>query len=158
MNSMMHAPVLDRVRANTWPPVNDRLDLEAQLRLREVAASTSTDEVTRRITRLDDEWDFDRVLEPEAAVMGLIGLAAGVGIDKRLLVLPGVVATMLLLHSTHGWYPWLALFRRVGVRTRDEIDRERYGLKAVRGDFATLPPADSAAGERASAAWKAVCQ
>jgi hypothetical protein len=27
------------------------------------------------------------------------------------------------------------IFRRVGVRTRDEINREKYALKALRGDF-----------------------
>ena len=156
MSSVRHAPGLDRVRANTGPPVNDRLDLEAQLRLRQAAASGTTDELTRRIRHAADEWDFDRVVETEAALMGLTGLALGVAVHKRLLALAGVVAAMLILHATHGWYPWLTVFRRMGVRTRDEIDRERYALKVMRGDFRTLP--GSAAAERAAAAWKAVCQ
>jgi hypothetical protein len=154
----MHAPVSDRVRANTWVPVNDRLDTDAQLRMREAAASASTAELTSRITRLDYEWDFDRTVETEAALMGLFGLALGVAVDKRLLVLPAFVSSMLVLHATHGWYPLLPLFRRIGVRTQDEIDRERYGLKALRGDFTALPPAGSPAAERAAAAWKAVCE
>ena len=28
--------------------------------------------------------------------------------------------------------------RRLGVRTRKEIDREKYALKALRGDFADV--------------------
>jgi hypothetical protein len=156
--SVMHAPVPDRVRANTWVPVNERLDMETQLRLREAAASASTDELTRRTTQLDFEWDFDRTVETEASLMGLLGLALGIAVDKRLLVLPAFVSTMLLVHATHGWYPLLPLFRRIGVRTQDEIDRERYGLKTIRGDFAALPPAGSPAAERAAAAWKAVCE
>lgn len=158
MDAVMHAPVPDRVRANTWPLVNDRLDGEVQLRLREAAASASADELTRRIARLDHEWDFDRTLEAEAAVMGLLGVALGAAVDRRLLVLPGFVAAMLVLHATHGWYPWLPLFRRIGIRTRDEIDRERYGLKAMRGDFTAIPPGGAPAAERAAAAWKAVCE
>jgi hypothetical protein len=158
MNDVIHAPATDRVRANTWPPVNDRLDSQARLRLREAAAFASSDELGRRITQLDYEWDFDRTLEVEASLMGLAGLTLGVALDKRFLLLPGFVAAMLLLHATHGWYPLLPLFRRIGVRTRDEIDRERYGLKAMRGDFTAIPPAGSAAAERASAAWKAVCE
>jgi hypothetical protein len=158
MNSVLHAPVPDRVRANTWPPVNDRLDIEAQLRLRRAAEAATTDELTERIAQLEHEWEFDRTLETEASLMGLLGLALGVGVDRRLLILPGFTAIMLVLHATHGWYPLLPLLRRVGVRTRDEIDRERYGLKAMRGDFAALPPAGAAAAERASAAWKAVCE
>jgi hypothetical protein len=157
MSGVMHAPTTDRVRANTWPPVNDRLDTDTQLRLREAGGAATAGELDRRIARLDDEWDFDRTLETEASLMGLLGLALGIGVDKRLLVLPAFVSTMLVLHATHGWYPLLPLFRRAGVRSRNEIDRERYGLKALRGDFAALPPAGSPAGERAAAAWKAVC-
>jgi hypothetical protein len=89
--------------------------------------------------------------------MGLVGLALGLA-DRRFLVMPAFVAVMLLLHATHGWYPLLPIFRRVGVRSRDEIDRERYGLKALRGDFTALLPADAAAAERAAAVWKAVCE
>jgi hypothetical protein len=158
MDSTLHAPVHDRVRANTWPPVNERLDLEAQLRLRVAAGSASSDELTRRLTQLDYEWDFDRTLETEASLAGLVGLALGAAVDKRFFVLPGFVATMLLLHATHGWYPLLPIFRRIGVRTQDEIDRERYGLKALRGDFTAIAPLGSAAAERAAAVWKAVCE
>jgi hypothetical protein len=158
----MHAPVTDRVRANTWPPINDRLDRQLQQRLRDAGGSASIEDLTRRITRLGDEWDFDRTVETEASLMGLIGLALAVTASSRLLLLPALVSTMLVLHETHGWYPLLPLFRRVGVRTQNEIDRERYSLKALRGDFKTLPPAippaSSPAGERAAAAWKAVCE
>ena len=158
MNGALHAPVTDRVRANTWVPVNERLDLDTQLRIREAAASASTEALTRRLTQLDYEWDFDRTVEAEASLMGLLGLALSLTVDRRFLVAPAFVSTMLVLHATHGWYPLLPLFRRIGVRTRDEIDRERYGLKAIRGDFTAIPPAGSAAAERAAAAWKAVCE
>ena len=155
MSSVLHSPSPDRVRANTSVPVNERLEREAQLRLREAAAVPS-DELSRRLADLDTEWDFDRTVETEASLMGLIGLGLGVTFDRRFLALPAVVSAMLVVHATHGWYPLLPIFRRVGVRTRDEIDRERYGLKALRGDFAALPPAESPAGDRAAAAWKAV--
>jgi hypothetical protein len=158
MNAALHAPVSDRVRANTWLPVNHRLDFEAQTRMREAAASDSNDELKRQIARLDHEWNFDRIIETEASLMGLAGLALGIAVDKRFLVLPAVVSTMLVLHATHGWYPLLPLFRRLGVRTQNEIDRERYGLKALRGDFTTLSPAGLPAAERAAVAWKAVCK
>ena len=157
MSAVTHASVSDRVRANTWPDVNDRLDNDVQLRLRSAAGSPD-DELNQRIAQLDLEWNFDRALEAEAALTGLIGLALGAAVDRRLLILPGFVAAMLVLHATHGWYPLLPLFRRVGLRTQDEIDRERYALKALRGDFASIPEHGSPAAQRASAAWKAVCQ
>jgi hypothetical protein len=158
MSASLHTPVPDRVRANTWPLINDRLDNEAQLRLREAAAFASADELSQRVADLEHEWDFDRTLETEASLMGLFGLALGLTVDRRLLALPGFVAAMLLLHATHGWYPLLPLFRRIGVRTQDEIDRERYALKAIRGDFTAIPATGSQAGQRAAAAWKAVCE
>ena len=153
----MHAPSPDRVRANTWRTVNDRLDRGSQLRLRRAAAESS-DELSDRLDNLDREWDFERVLESEASLMGLVGLGLGIGVHPRFLALPGLVASMMLLHATHGWYPLLPVFRRLGVRTRDEIDAERYGVKALRGDFADIPAADTPAAARAAAAWKAVCR
>lgn len=153
----VHAPASDRVRANTWPEVNARLDREARLRLRSAASSSSADDLSARIERLDSEWDFDRVLESEASLMGLVGLTVAALFDRRLLVIPGFVAAMVLVHSTTGWYPLLPVFRRLGVRTRDEIDRERYAMKAIRGDFHDIPAAGGDAADRASAAWQAVC-
>ena len=38
-------------------------------------------------------------------------------------------------NPVQGWCPPVPVFRRLGVRTREEIDRERYALKALRGDF-----------------------
>jgi hypothetical protein len=41
----------------------------------------------------------------------------------------------------------LPLFRRLGIRTVEEIDHERYALKAIRGDFRDVN--DSADAEEA---------
>ncbi len=148
-----HAPELDRVRANTAPEINAQLDLESQNRVRDAAAQP--DALPIRLAELDHEWDVERVLEAEAAVTALLGLALAVTVDKRFLVLPGFAAAMVLLHALQAWYPLLPMFRRLGVRTQDEIDRERFALKSLRGDFAGVADAgDSQA--RADAAWRAV--
>jgi hypothetical protein len=39
-------------------------------------------------------------------------------------------------HAIQGWCPPIPIFRAYKVRTRPEIDREKYALKALRGDFA----------------------
>lgn len=50
-------------------------------------------------------------------------------------------------------------FRRLGVRTQREIERERYALKALRGDFDRLPSkGDVPANERVRAVLAAVDQ
>jgi hypothetical protein len=38
-------------------------------------------------------------------------------------------------HAIQGWCPPLPLFRKLGYRTRKEIDKEKYALKLLRGDF-----------------------
>lgn len=144
------------MRANTWPSVNEELDRRAKARLRHAVEAANPDAVSDEIAELDSEWDFDRVLETEASVMGFTGLVLAATVDRRFLLLPAFVAAMMLVHATHGWYPLLPLFRRIGVRSRDEIDRERYALKAVRGDFSGIPPSDTDQSRRAAAAWEAV--
>jgi hypothetical protein len=78
----------------------------------------------------------------------------GIVVDRRFIAIPALVTSMMLLHSTQGWYPLLPLLRRLGVRTEDEIERERYAVKALRGDFS--PVANAEAESRADAAWRAV--
>lgn len=41
----------------------------------------------------------------------------------------------LFQHATQGWCPPLPLFRRMEKRTRNEIDVEKFAMKALRGDF-----------------------
>ena len=151
-----HVPEADRVRANTWPDVNERIDRRTRLRLRQAGSSSVA--LDRRLRRIDLEWDVERVLEAEVALTGLAGLALGALVNRRLLAIPALAATMLLLHATHGWYPLLALLRRAGLRTEDEIDRERYALKAMAVHFDELPQQTSSGAARAAAAWRAVCR
>jgi len=62
-------------------------------------------------------------------------LALGATVDRKWFAFPAVVASFLLQHALQGWCPPLPIFRRMGFRTAAEIDRERYALKALRGDF-----------------------
>jgi len=58
-----------------------------------------------------------------------------------------IVLPFLFQHAVQGWCPPVPVFRWLGVRTRQEIDEEKYALKVLRGDFdraATLPTAEVA--------------
>jgi hypothetical protein len=55
--------------------------------------------------------------------------------------MPGVISGFLLQHGLQGWCPPLPLFRRLGVRSFKEIDRERFALKYLRGDFSSIESA-----------------
>ena len=105
--------------------------------------------IAPRMHALDREWDIERTLDLNAGIIGLAGLVLGVARDRRWLVVPGVVFSFLALHALRGGCPPVSAMRRMGLRTCREIEREKYALKGLRGDF------DGAAG-RSQAAWRAV--
>ena len=136
----------DRVRVNTSEEINRRIDREIDARVREYAARSPAD-ITRRIRELDREWDMERLLETNASALAFTGLLLGVTHSKKWLIVPGFVLPFLFQHAVQGWCPPVPVFRRLGVRTRKEIDREKYALKVLRGDFDrsdSLPPAEAA--------------
>jgi hypothetical protein len=92
----------------------------------------------RRIWELEREWDIERVLQLMASSVSLTGILLSGIRDKRWIVLPAVVLSFLFLHAVQGWCPPVPVLRRLGVRTREEIDRERYALKVLVGDFPTI--------------------
>ena len=153
-STAMNRSEADRVRENTAAEINERLDREMRERV-EAYAARGEAEITRRIEELDREWDMERLLETNAsALAGLgVGLAAATG-SRKWLILPGVVLSFLFQHAVQGWCPPVPVFRRAGVRTRQEIERERYALKVLRGDFDTAGEGD--AGERTEKALRAV--
>lgn len=124
----------DRVRENTAPEINQRLDNAARERV-ERYATLSARELSRRIEALDREWDIERVLEMNASVLAFSGLCLSITKNRKWLLLPGLVLPFLFQHAVQGWCPPLPLLRRLGIRSRKEIDREKYALKAIRGDF-----------------------
>jgi hypothetical protein len=134
---------VDRVRERTDDEVLSGLD--AGLRAR-VEGYRDADEATigRRLEELDREWDVERLLIVNAS--SLVTLGALLSLRRRgALALPLVVGSFLLQHGLQGWCPPLTLFRRLGVRTRREIDLERYALKTLRGDLSAEAAAGSSA-------------
>jgi hypothetical protein len=129
----------DRVRENTPAHVNAQLDDEARDRLFN-DSDRGDAEIAARLDALDREWDIERYLEILAPSLALTGVALGAFRSRKWLVLSGAVLGFLLQHATQGWCPPVSVLRRRGVRTRREIEAERYALKALRGDFSGLPP------------------
>jgi hypothetical protein len=143
---MVLPPTTERVRRNTAAGVNERIDEAARRRVEAFAAADAaaqSEAIERRLAELDREWDIERILEANASTLALVGTILGAFLSPWYLLIPGVVTALLLLHALQGWCPPVPLFRRLGKRTQSEIERERYALKALRGDFrglATLPP------------------
>lgn len=123
----------DRARRHTARSVLRRIDDETVDHLMEV--EQKPDSARQRLEALDREWDIDRTIEAEAATMGLIGLALGALVRPAFLAMPATVGAAVFLFGTRGIYPLLPIFRRLGIRTAREIERERYAVKTLRGDF-----------------------
>ena len=134
----------DAVRAATKPKVQEKIDKGIREQIIHFA-SQPKEVITRRIFELENEWDIERVLEANAAGVGLASLMWGVTVNKKYLALTGTVLGFLLLHSIRGWCPPVPVLRRLGVRTRREIDRELFALKVLRGDFQTMSLSDPGA-------------
>lgn len=134
----------DRVRAHSSRPQNERIDAQTQQCL-ERYAPADREPIGRHIDALDREWDVERYLQMNAGLVSLSGILLGGLVNRRFLLLPAAVFGFFLQHATQGWCPPLPVFRRMGVRTRREINKEKYALKALRGDFDALPQEGSSA-------------
>jgi hypothetical protein len=122
--------------AHTPPEVNQRI--RHQLAVNVLHYAEHPDEIDARLQELDREWDVERTLETNAALVMLGGLTLG-RIFRGLSLLPLVAAGFLLQYAIQGWCPPVALFRRLGVRTALEINQERFALRALRGELRDLP-------------------
>lgn len=139
-----------RVPANTARAVNRRIHRDMKARLAYFAGRP--DEIEERLAELDQEWGIERTIEANAATLAFIGVVLGATTHRRWLALPTLVTGFLFQHAIQGWCPPVPILRRFGFRTADEINCERYALKALRGDFAEM----AASEDRLSAALRAV--
>ena len=131
---------VDRVRDHSAHAVNQRIVREIDRNV-EHYIRAGREAIATRIAELDREWDIDRVLMANFAVAG--GVAYGVGLhryanrplfSKRrtgFLYFFAAQLGFLLMHASIGWCPPSVLWRRLGARTKTEIELERSLLQAA---------------------------
>ncbi len=105
--------------------------------------------IEKRLQGLDEEWDVERMLALTASTLSLTGLVLARLRHKKWVILTGVVSGFLMNHAVSGWCPPVPLLRSLGYRNRAEIEKEKFALKALRGDFSDLI-------EVPNAVWNAV--
>lgn len=149
-----------RIRGSAF----DRISEQARRRLEDNvtrcarafdAAGRRREVIDRRLEELDREWDIEWTLAANASAVSLFGLALAATVDRRWLYLPLGVAGVSFLHALRGWSPPASALHRLGVRTVEEIDWERYALKALRGDFGSVAASPANAEVRAQQALRA---
>lgn len=128
----------DRVRSHTPAHINNRIDQATMKRIWHYARQPSQ-ALTPRIEQLDREWDIERLIEVNAAGISIAGVLMSAFKRRRIwLLIPAVVLSLLLQHSvTRKTIPVL-LLRHLGVRTRREIEAEKYAMRMLRGDFDSI--------------------
>lgn len=100
-------------------------------------------EIAQRLQELDEEWDIERAIEANAAVVNLLGLTFGLLGRSRWFLLPAAASGFLLQHAVQGWCPPIPVLRRLGYRTSFEIEQERQALKLLRGDYKSAAAGDA---------------
>lgn len=125
---------LDRVRDHTAREINAKIDEKIEENIL-YYSTQSPRTITQRIKELELEWDIERILEMNASSIAFTGTLLGAFVSPWFLIIPALVTAFLFQHATQGWCPPLPLFRRMEKRTRNEIDVEKFAMKALRGDF-----------------------
>lgn len=142
----------DEVRSHAPTEVNKRIDERVERCVRHMAQQDRP-EITRYLEELEREWDLNRAAMVVGSLLSVLGLWLGRRDGSRWRILGGVAAGLILQHGLMGFGPLAELVRAVGnVRTRKEIDLEKFALKALRGDFERIPKSDGGPLARANAA------
>ena len=115
-------------------------DIEKQIE-RNVAyyASQADEVIAQRIEELKQEWSIERWLQANVATVGLIGAVLGLAGRRKWAFLAAGAFGFLLYHGLRRWEEPISQLRRLGLRTRVEIDREICALRVARGDFKNVP-------------------
>lgn len=126
-------PSNDMIRERTSAGSNERIDRETQGAIDD--AVRSPDQIRARLAELDREWDVNRALMLNFAVVG--GLSAS--LMARSLLRERKVGGwgaffitqmgFLAHHAIRGWCPPMPVFRRLGFRSSREINEERNMLQ-----------------------------
>jgi hypothetical protein len=119
-------------------------------------ATQSPEAISQRIEELDRERDLDQTMALYASGIGLGTLLFSFIGGRKWLVLTGTVLGFLLKHSLEGTSPTVPLLRKMGARTRSEIDREKYALKILRGDFEKMPKPEQLKANPAKAVLRSI--
>jgi len=124
----------DRVKQATPSSINQKIENETWQNVSGYINSNGN-EITARLHQLEKEWDIERYLGVNMSTLALIGVALSYFVHINWLILPAIVLLFFFQHSVQGWCPPLPILRLFKIRTRKEIEQEKYALKVIRGDF-----------------------
>lgn len=129
----MLAPTTSRVENNSSEKINLTFQQDIKERINRYKGASPI-AIDQRLDKLDREINIERAIELEAPMMIGLGVVLAALQDKRWAMLSAFAASMVIFHNLQGWYPLLPIFRRMGIRTQNEVEQEREALRILRGD------------------------
>jgi hypothetical protein len=129
----------DRVRKHTADRINKNIDNNTEENIWKYQMQGFQSK-NKRLKELDQEWDIERTLEATSALNVLIGLTLGLAVNKKWFLLSALSAGFMIQHSLQGWCPPLPVFRRLGIRTLNEINKEKEALRKSEWNTPTITP------------------
>lgn len=127
---MSIASTATRVTRHTDPEVNRQIRQGADIRI--AYYRQHPERIDSRLEELDQEWDIERWLATNSSLATLLGMTLGFTRSRWWFLLPVAVQGFYLQHALQGWCPPLPVFRRLGIRTHQEIEDERHELLQIR--------------------------
>lgn len=125
---------MDKVRESSPGTANKKIDEQTEKNIREYSHKGKA-KISERLEQLDKEWDIERILELNASALALTGVGLALKVHRNWIWLSVITMTFLAHHAIQGWCPPVPLLRKMGYRTRDEINKEKTALKALKGDY-----------------------
>lgn len=117
-----------KVNDNTPDHINQQIERETEASVNYYKGQSAGD-IRARIEELEHEWDTERVLEVNMASIALASSLLALGANKKWAYLSGAVSVFMIQHAVQGWCPPLSIIRRMGIRTVNEINREKKALE-----------------------------
>ena len=94
--------------------------------------------IDARLLKLDNETDIETYLETESTALTIAGVILGLTVSRKWFIIPLLSSLVVLSRIVNKERKPLPFLRRLGLRSRSEIEKEKYALKAIRGDFKYL--------------------
>lgn len=124
-------PTTTKVKLNTDDQINNEIEQKTAHNINNYYGKTEG-EIDTRIKELNYEWDTERVLELNFASIVLISSLLGLLGNKKWMALSGITSVFMIQHSLQGWCPPLPIIRRMGIRTAEEITKEKDALRKLK--------------------------
>src|SRR4051795_11968935 len=91
------APTSKRVEESTAPAIREHIHRNSEASLTRAAADQQSME--HRLRELDQEWDIERALQTNFAIVNLVSITLGALVARSWFLLPGVAAGFMAKHA-----------------------------------------------------------